>query len=117
MFGVERDILNAATDLRSRAGRLREIAGRLETEAEELQRTVAGASAETIVLRGVAATEKLAELIEVGEDHHYKHLESLLRSAGFVCSGKDSAATLLASLSRSPHFVLIRRRSGRWRRV
>jgi hypothetical protein len=112
-----RDILNTAAELRGRASRLREIAESLEGHAEELERGVAGASGEAVVLHGADISEKAADLMEPGQVLHFTDMERLLRSAGFVVYGKVPTNTLLATLQRSPQFERVRARSGRYRRV
>lgn len=110
-------MLQVAVDLRSRAAALRDSADRLDAEAETLERQIAGADAQARILRGAEITAALAPLVRLGEILHYTEMERLLRAAGFVCAGKDSAATLLAALNRSSHFESVRPRSGLFRRL
>jgi hypothetical protein len=103
-----------AKRLRREAAALLSMADRLHIHASEIEREYhAGAE----VLDGAAAVDKLRELLEIGQEGHYRTLYELLAGRGITTRGEKPLATLLTSLGRSEHFEAQGSRTGIYRRV
>jgi hypothetical protein len=100
--------------LRHQAARLRRAADAISREADLLVDSLAPENA--TLLRGRAIPEKLRELLSPGDVLHYTEMVELLKMAGYIPSGIDPPATLLANIARSTHFEPAHsRRSGCYR--
>jgi hypothetical protein len=109
-----REALTTAATLRQRGKRLETLGQVLQTQADELDAEVRGRAKE--VLRGREITEMLYALVRPGEVVHYRAAYARLLVAGFDVVGTVPQNTLLAALQRSPNFVAVGRRTGKYKR-
>jgi hypothetical protein len=110
---TRRELLLTSRVLRERARRLGKLSSSLSQQADELE--AEGQGQEGIVLHGRQITDKLRNLVEVGEVLHYTELERRLWESGHLVGGVEPLATLLAAVNRDERFVSVRCRSGRYR--